>query len=84
MTGSSAIVELSHDVYDGLVTYPGIPAPVLGTHLSFDDSAGHYAAGTEFSIASLTLAANTGTYLDTPRTVTAAGVTWPPCRWIGW
>ena len=49
-----------------MVTYPGIPAPLLGTHLTFDESASHYAAGTEFSIGTITMAANTGTYLDTP------------------
>ncbi|MGS0686611.1 cyclase family protein [Nakamurella sp. GG22] len=60
------IVDLSHPITDGMVTYPGIPAPVLGTHLTFDESASHYAAGTEFSIGTITMAANTGTYLDTP------------------
>ena len=60
------IVDLSHPITDGLVTYPGIPAPVIGTHLSFDESASHYAAGTEFSIGTISMAANTGTYLDTP------------------
>ena len=60
------IIDLSHPISDGLVTYPGIPAPVIGTHLSFDESASHYAAGTEFSIGTISMAANTGTYLDTP------------------
>lgn len=60
------IVDLSHPIADGMVTYPGIPAPVIGTHLSFDESASHYAAGTEFTIATISMAANTGTYLDTP------------------
>src|SRR6478609_1197686 len=49
-----------------MVTYPGIPAPVIGAHLTFDESASHYAAGTEFSIGTISMAANTGTYLDTP------------------
>lgn len=60
------IVDLSHVITDGLVTYPGIPSPVLGVHLTFDESASHYAAGTEFSIGTISMAANTGTYLDTP------------------
>ena len=60
------IVELSHRVHDGLVTYPGIPAPRLGVHLSREDSRALYAPGTEFHIATITLAANTGTYVDTP------------------
>ena len=60
------VIDLSHVITDGMVTYPGIPAPVIGTHMTFDESASHYAAGTEFSIGTITLAANTGTYLDTP------------------
>jgi kynurenine formamidase len=60
------VVDLAHEITDGMVTYPGIPAPTLGSHLSFDESAGHYAPGTEFSIGMITLATNTGTYLDTP------------------
>ena len=60
------IVDLSHPIHDGMVTYPGIPAPTLGTHLSFDDAAAVYAPGTEFTIGMITLSSNTGTYLDTP------------------
>ena len=60
------IVDLSHVITDGMVTYPGIPGPVIGSHLTFDESASHYAAGTEFSIGTISMAANTGTYLDTP------------------
>ncbi|MEW1839971.1 cyclase family protein [Nonomuraea angiospora] len=60
------IVELSHRIVDGMVTYPGIPGPKLGVHLSREDSREVYAPGTEFHIATITLAANTGTYLDTP------------------
>jgi kynurenine formamidase len=60
------VVDLSHPIVDGMVTYPGIPGPTLGSHLTFDESAAHYAAGTEFSIGTISMAANTGTYLDTP------------------
>ncbi|MFF4614261.1 cyclase family protein [Nonomuraea jabiensis] len=60
------IVELSHRIVDGMVTYPGIPGPKLGVHLSREDSRKVYAPGTEFHIATIALAANTGTYLDTP------------------
>ncbi|MEP6561410.1 MAG: cyclase family protein [Nakamurella sp.] len=60
------VVDLSHVITEGMVTYPGIPSPVLGRHLTFDESASHYAAGTEFSIGTISMAANTGTYLDTP------------------
>lgn len=63
---SRRVIDLSHPVHDGMVTYPGIPGPVIGEHLTFDESAEHYAAGTEFSIGTISMAANTGTYLDTP------------------
>lgn len=60
------IVELSHRIVPGMITYPGVPGPVLGTHLSREASREVYAPGTEFEIGTITLAANTGTYLDTP------------------
>lgn len=61
------LVDLSHPISDGMVTYPGIPGPRLGVHLSFDDSAARYAPGTEFFMGSIDLVGNTGTYLDSPR-----------------
>jgi len=64
--GARRVIDLSHMITDGMVTYPGIPGPVIGSHLTFDESASHYATGTEFSIGTITMAANTGTYLDTP------------------
>jgi kynurenine formamidase len=60
------LVDLSHDIEHGTVTYPGLPAPEISSHLDFDASRGHYAAGTEFAIGRITMVANTGTYLDTP------------------
>lgn len=60
------LVDLAHVITDGMVTYPGIPTPRLGSHLTFDGSAGVYAPGIEFAIATVDIAANTGTYLDTP------------------
>jgi kynurenine formamidase len=60
------IYELSHRIVEGMITYPGIPAPKLGTHLGRQESREHYAPGTEFHMGTINLAANTGTYLDTP------------------
>ncbi len=60
------LVDLSHDIEPGMVTYPGLPGPEISSQVSFDDSRSHYAAGTEFSIGRISLVANTGTYLDTP------------------
>lgn len=60
------LVDLSHPVRDGMVTYPGMPAPSITTHLSRADSRATYAPGTEFDIGRIDLVANTGTYLDAP------------------
>ena len=60
------VVDLSHPITEGMVTYPGIPGPSLGVHLSREESREHYAPGTEFHIGTVTLAGNTGTYVDSP------------------
>ncbi len=59
-------LDLSHVIEDGLVTYQGLPAPVIRDHLSRQDSRRHYAPGTEFQIGRIEMVANTGTYLDSP------------------
>jgi kynurenine formamidase len=53
-------------VADGLVTYPGLPAPTIRDHLSRDASQARYAPGTEFHIGRIDMVANTGTYVDAP------------------
>jgi kynurenine formamidase len=63
---SVRLVDLSHAIHDGLVTYPGLPAPRIGEHLGRAASRAHYAPGTEFSIGRIEMVANTGTYLDAP------------------
>jgi kynurenine formamidase len=60
------IVDLSQRIRHGLVTYPGLPAPVIADHLSRDESRSRYASGYEFQIGRIEMVANTGTYLDTP------------------
>jgi kynurenine formamidase len=59
-------IDLSHEISDGLVTYPGLPAPQIDEYLSREASRARYAPGTEFSIGRITMVANTGTYMDTP------------------
>lgn len=59
-------IDLSHTIEHGMVTYPGLPAPVIGDHLSRADSAAHYAAGTTFQIGRIEMVSNTGTYVDAP------------------
>jgi arylformamidase len=59
-------VDLSHTIEHGLITYKGLPAPVISDHLSREQSRANYAEGTEFQIGKITMVANTGTYLDSP------------------
>ena len=61
-----ALIDLSHTIHDGLVTYPGLPAPRISDHLSREASRASYAPGTEFQITRIEMIANTGTYLDSP------------------
>lgn len=60
------LVDLSHVVEDGMVTYKGLPAPHICDWLSREASRANYAPGTEFQIGQITMVANTGTYIDTP------------------
>lgn len=60
------LVELSHPIRHGMVTYPGLPGPEITDHLTRESSRARYAPGTEFHIARISMVANTGTYLDAP------------------
>lgn len=60
------LVDLSHVIEDGMITYRGLPAPLICDHLSYVDSRAHYAPGTEFQIGRIEMVGNTGTYLDAP------------------
>ena len=56
-----------------MVTYKGLPAPLVCDFLSREQSRSHYAPGTEFHIGRIEMVANTGTYLDSPFHRYAAG-----------
>lgn len=60
------LVDVSHAVEHGMVTYKGLPAPLVCDFLSREKSRSHYAPGTEFHIGKIEMVANTGTYLDSP------------------
>jgi kynurenine formamidase len=49
-----------------MITYTGLPGPVISDHLSRDASKAHYADGTTFQIGKIEMVANTGTYIDAP------------------
>jgi len=60
------LVDLSHTIKDGLVTYKGLPAPIICDYLSREDSKQFYKKGTEFQIGKIEMVTNTGTYIDCP------------------
>lgn len=60
------LVDLSHPIRAGMVTYPGLPAPSIDDHLTREASREVYAPGTEFAIGAITMVGNTGTYIDSP------------------
>jgi kynurenine formamidase len=63
---TSRIVDLSHPIEAGMVTYPGLPVPEIHAILDRATSAGRYAPGVTFEIDLITLCGNTGTYMDSP------------------
>ena len=60
------LIDLSHTVEHGMITYKGLPAPVICDYLSRKESRPHYSDGTEFHIGKIEMVANTGTYVDAP------------------
>lgn len=60
------LIDLSHTVEHGLITYQGLPAPIICDYWSREQSRQYYAEGVEFHIGKIEMVANTGTYLDSP------------------
>ncbi len=63
---TNLLIDLSHTIEDGLVTYKGLPAPIICDYLSREDSKQFYDKGTEFQIGKIEMVTNTGTYIDCP------------------
>jgi len=59
-------VDLSHTIIDGMITYKGLPAPLICDFLSRKASQDQYAEGTSFQIGKIEMVGNTGTYMDCP------------------
>ena len=66
MNRNYEIIDVCHTIHDGMITYKGLPPPVISDHLTRECSREHYAPGTEFHIGRIEMVANTGTYLDSP------------------
>lgn len=60
------VIDLSHTIFDGLITYKGLPAPIVCDYLSREKSKDLYEEGTTFQIGKIEMVANTGTYVDCP------------------
>jgi arylformamidase len=60
------LIDLSHPIERGMITYPGLPGPVISDFLGREASRGHYSEGTTFHIARIRMVTNTGTYVDAP------------------
>ncbi|QEC67090.1 cyclase family protein [Panacibacter ginsenosidivorans] len=63
---NEVFIDLSHVIESGLITYKGLPAPIICDYLSREDSKKFYEEGTEFQIGKIEMVSNTGTYIDCP------------------
>lgn len=61
-----SFIDLSHIIEDGMITYKGLPAPLICDFLSREDSSEYYEEGTTFQIGKIEMVGNTGTYIDSP------------------
>lgn len=59
-------VDLNHIIEPGMVTYKGLPGPVVCDYWTRESTADHFDDGSTFQIARLDMVANTGTYIDAP------------------
>ena len=66
MSRDFELIDVCHTVEHGMITYKGLPVPVISDYLTREESRNRYAPGTEFHIGKIEMVANTGTYLDTP------------------
>jgi kynurenine formamidase len=66
MSESTLFIDLSHTIEDGLITYKGLPAPIICDYLSREESRNYYEPGTTFQIGKIEMVTNTGTYIDCP------------------
>lgn len=60
------LYDLSHTIEHGMITYKGLPAPLICDYLSREDSKKNYTEGTSFQIGKIEMVSNTGTYVDVP------------------
>lgn len=59
-------IDLSHTISHGMVTFKGLPGPLICDYLSREASRENYTGETEFQIGRIDMVSNTGTYVDCP------------------
>ena len=64
--GPTRLIDLSHVITEGMVTYKGLPGPHICDFISREQSAANYDDGSTFQIGRIDMVANTGTYVDVP------------------
>ena len=57
------LVDLSHVIQQGMITYKGLPGPIICDYWSREGSAAQYDDGSSFQIGRIDMVANTGTYM---------------------
>ena len=60
------LIDLSHTIEHGMITYKGLPGPVISDYWTREASEAHYEQGTSFHIGRIDMVANTSTYIDSP------------------
>jgi arylformamidase len=60
------LIDLSHTIEHGMITYKGLPAPIICDYIGRERSKDFYQEGTQFQIGKIEMVSNTGTYIDSP------------------
>jgi len=84
MEDGRKFTELSHTIEQGMVTYKGLPAPVISDYITREASKPHYPEGTSFQIGKIEMVANTGTYVDSPSIAMPTVRIYRSCRYTLW
>ncbi len=63
---AQSLVDLSHVIEEGMVTFGDLPGPHICDDWTREASADRYDDGSTFQIGRIDMVANTGTYLDSP------------------
>lgn len=60
------ILDLTHPIYGGMLTHPGIPTPAIGPFTSREQASSHYASDVSFEMTRIEMVTSIGTYVDSP------------------